>query len=372
MNTTDFLQRLNVWNHRDLQQALLDDQELFVGCSAKLFLSRTSGDAEERSQDLAVRLDDLPRTARLRLLLAPETHHRLCAVSESTQTDLLDFLEDALEAERLASGDDDTRRRDRELWTALGDRYFPPEGETGKAPKISAASLSGGTVVDHLSPWRAHDAVHFGVNLDDCVAMSEQFAGQTLRALEGGMALIDRSDVRLARFVRDNVRVVQLHRLAKGRQGLVATTGSFVGQIVIALDDTSPWTRIDAADSLVHEATHNFLFAYERWLPTIRDGAAARQKLLVSPWTGSGLSAYHLVHAVLVWYQLARFWENLVTGDPLDDARVRHLLARATKGFLGGTDLRDTLGQVDPAVHPFFVDLCAELQAEVRRDFRTI
>lgn len=67
----------------------------------------------------------------------------------------------------------------------------------------------------------------------------------------------------------------------------------------------------DLADSLIHEYRHQKLYLFERRYPTTRPGS-----LVVSPWREDLRPASGLLHAIFVFVELLRFWENVRDHGP--------------------------------------------------------
>ena len=142
----------------------------------------------------------------------------------------------------------------------------------------------------------------------------EQIASEGRRIVEEALDIIDGWRPALGRELRSICSAVQF----------VRDPSAHPDKIVSFSDDSVPGALFvsvihgdrlidpyDLADSLVHEHRHQKLYLFERRYPTTAAGVT-----VVSPWREDLRPTSGLLHAVFVFVELRRFWENVRDRGP--------------------------------------------------------
>ena len=111
-----------------------------------------------------------------------------------------------------------------------------------------------------------------------------------------------------------------------------ASSAATLGRTVLINAHFPQATCTALGEALVHEAVHVAVSILELSVPLVRQAVAIRSVVLRSPWTGDSLPLHAFLHACLVWFALARYWESvqrLRAPSSTDEAR----LAGIREGF---------------------------------------
>ncbi len=312
---------------------------------------------------LAGQFADLPEASRERFLTAPETVCHLLFSTGATK-----FLLGALCAEaRLL---DDRAPLPANVWTAVGDWYFPRRATTSAVSDtftpeqpFRAPTLSNGIPVDLTSPWALRRHKH---PLFQCfVAFDPEDARRAVAVVDEAMTKVARTSAASARLNQRFVRVIVLERHAAAPHVFTSfSLDVFVGRTTIRFSDDR-CDDVRMADSLVHEAIHAALYIIARSFPFIQKGLDPARTIR-SPWSGRPLDPDSFAHAVFVWFGLRQFWRKALLGDAFAPARVAAQLGRAQRGF-EGPDLEAALAQNTDVLAPYVVAGIRGLLSEMRR-----
>jgi HEXXH motif-containing protein len=258
---------------------------------------------------LAGQFRALPEASRERFLTAPETACRLFFVSGDVK-----FLLAALCAEARLLDERATLPAD--VWTAVGDWYFPRRPATAEvagdfAPDrpYRAPTLGNGIPVDLTSPWARRRPNHpvfksfFEFAPDD--------ARRAIAVVDDAMDKVARACPASDRLNRLFVKTIILERHGEGTRVFTSYSHDcFVGRTTIRFSDDR-CDEVEIADSLVHEAIHAPLYIVARAFPFIRKGIDPAHTIR-SPWSGRDLDPDSFAHAVFVWFGLRQFWRKAV------------------------------------------------------------
>jgi hypothetical protein len=317
--------------------------------------------------------DELPEPSRARFLLAPETAFRLLYAGGD-----LRFLMGALCAEaRLL---DEGAAAPANVWTALGDWYFPRGRATGGpvddcfafAPDrpFRAPTVETGAPVDLLSPYVGRKLV------DGPLATLAPFeADEGRRAVarvQEAMRKIAQVNGATGRILDRFVRTVVVGRHPDGGKVMGSySVRTFVGRTTLSLGDH--YDVAGLADSLVHEAIHAFLYIIAYDLPFVHGAASERElddeeqrRKLRSPWSGRQLDPYSFAHAVFVWFGLWQFWTIALETEVFPRERAAKLRAAAQRGF-AGTALRHEIDGSADVLTPAIRAALGALKHEIDR-----
>lgn len=295
----------------------------------------------------------------LRILLAPETNHRIFWPEASDVAEVAGFLADASLAERVLRGDAPSPGRT--LWTALGDFGITRDGRV-----LRAATLPGGGLVDFDSP--------FATSQRGAIPTSHR--GRIVGLLSDALTRIEATSATVHRVVVAFNKSLTAKRTRSRRRSFWSSSPEkYIGRSVLWNPDLASVDLIDLAEALVHESIHTLLDMDERghlfrrdmsrsWVRDLRlyDGADRT----CSPWTGAGLPLPTFLHACFVWFGLLTFWCRAVSGGTFELTRARARVAECLRGFSGMPLLR----QLDPYRECIRVDILASidhLQSSLRR-----
>jgi hypothetical protein len=281
---------------------------------------------------LHAKLESLSWWMAARVVAAPEMIGRL-RTWRAHPAETVRFLAGALNAEAaLAAGTD----LEPGQWTALGDFYVardsdrPIDLRTGAwqdGRSFAAPRLDGLIPLDCSSP-----------NVETCRLQGdrEEASPADIRSIDAmlqrALALIEAACPATADAIRWFVKVVVVAKSVGAPKGHSSSSSpSHRGRVL--LRDCHVAAVEGLMDSLVHEATHQVLYAVECTEHLADDVNAP---LLVSPWSGTPLTVHSYVQACFVWYSLAHFWRAAMQWRALNTQPARACLDRALRGFRAG------------------------------------
>lgn len=289
--------------------------------------------------NLADALSELPDNARERLCAAPVLSD-LLATGDLSSPDAAAMLGDWIAAERMLLGETPQVGRGGPLWTALGDARIEPDGNVALlAPTIRGIVVDGASDYARLAPYlpKAQRArISVPQDIDPAVAK--------LRAAFG---LIDAVAPAGSDLVTTSLRVIHVYAnpdcgfaTGSSRHCPGAASMAHLGEDFVSVEE--------AADALLHEATHSAIYFAEDRLPLFARGEALEPRV-ASPWTGRDLSLHSFVHACCVWYELALFWQAALGDRAWATREAWRLARRAANGFFS-TELDRALAVVADAL----------------------
>lgn len=323
-------------------------------------------------------LHSLPPKSFLRIVAAPETFYRLLRAGEDAlhPTDVADFLSRAVQAEKASLGEDIEFREG--VWSALGDRYFPPGWHAGNrswsletravewCPErpYEGPSLRNGVPVDFASPYACR-ALHVdprrGLQLGPTIPYAPAQIQSILGRLNGALEILEAMQTTVYTFVQRFVGLVQLRQDTRNEGFFTsASSNAFIGRTVLVNAHLEGIDTARLADALVHEAIHSLLYRIEQESPFVLAPTSVDRVRLVSPWTGGLLKLHAYLHACLVWYGLVFFWLQVRERQGLPASTVDHYLNLARRGFSGNA--------IEDGLRP----VISEVRADVRELLRTL
>ena len=330
---------------------------------------------------LARRLGELPTDGFLRILVAPESIHRLLWPGLHEPQGVALFFERAVEAERARSGLDFDLAAP--TWTALGD------ARVGGGAEVAALKLEDFPAVVLGDPATRHPLAAPGGRDEARSSASaegdDQLVGDALALVASRLTDVRRRlaepDPAVWAFTRDFSVTLVLRRGSGERAGFRSSSPErFVGRSILWNPHLPEVSAADLAEALVHEAIHTVLDmadallsrgvpAGTRWVtdPGLYDGASRT----VSPWTGRPLDVPTYVHGFLVWFGLLCFWSKALIGKSFDAATARQRMIRAGAPFMNQT----ALAPLEPfigAIRGDLLRLMRSIQDDVSADFRGV
>jgi hypothetical protein len=138
---------------------------------------------------------------------------------------------------------------------------------------------------------------------------------------------------------------------------------SHPGRIGISVPISGVVPVAAAANALVHEAIHSYLYILESIDPFYLDFNAAECVSVRSPWTGRMLPLPSFTHACLVWYGLGRFWDRVCSSAAYDAGIAESYRDRARQGFHAG-ELKRAVASCAPYWSPRLRDTIEKVLAE--------
>ena len=325
-----------------------------------LAIARISGADRSRGERALAALHSLPDNALNRILTAPETSYRLLWPSHHSPERVAEFLEQAVQAELARL--DGTTRPGAEVWTALGDMRFSPDGH-----RSAAAPIDGMLPIDFESPFalavesEARDGRARG--REGFTAAERQLVSDRLRAAWLGLGKSSRA---VSNFVRGFTKVLVVQKEPPYTGFSSNSRDDRIGRSAVRNPHLAAVVEVDLADSLVHEAIHSLLYMQEHRHRWFQDEALySPQERVRSPWSGNRLPLRYFFHACFVWYGLLHFWcVALSRGAFRDPARVKAALVRAARGFVGPR-ITERVAQWRQDIDPALLQTIDQIQEHV-------
>jgi len=316
-------------------------QSEFVGHQASAFLAhldRLRALDNERASQLELLMSQAHPRSILRVLTAPEVTRRLRVRTSNSILDCAHFLATALAAEAAVRG---TSSIETPMWTAVGDKFVSPLGE------ISVPlCVDGYQAIDVASPQaRSMDPSSAICKKRICRAPISGSVRTRVEDLliEGseGIQAVSTFAWALVSGCVTNLVIVEEPEVYFSS----CTNGFYIGRVAIASKDWFVTKVADLVGSLVHEAIHCLLLMLNFCTPLIVDDEAVnRLDPVTSPWTNNPLPISTYVHACMVWYGLASFWQLAQEVAVFDAGTIERMYDQARRGFLRG----DILSQLSP------------------------
>jgi hypothetical protein len=300
------------------------------------------------ASNLAAKLQTVPDTDFLRVVLAPEFTNRLLWRHPDGIRGLCEFLDKAFHAEGVISG---REQADCDAWTALGDTKVLQTGEI-----LRGVDIPGLPPLDLDSPNVARDVRRGDFAPDQFRPLRNAVRPLVIDRLTTAWHEISATSKVVADFVAKFVQVIVLQSDTTRTKFSSVSTGSHIGLVVIRNPHSESASDIGLAEVMVHEAIHALLFMALHTTPWGADDncAYASGLKIKSPWSGRPLDLYQFLQACFVWYGLLHFWSlalRVKTFKGMDE--VRGSMAHALKGFVGS---------------PLLDSICSEDRKIVRDD----
>jgi hypothetical protein len=130
----------------------------------------------------------------------------------------------------------------------------------------------------------------------------------------------------------------------------------------------------EAMDFLIHESIHQYLFTFEKFFPFFTANPLLQswtgRRDLYSPWTGNPLDLGSFTHAIIVWYGLFHFWNQLLKSDLFKNdiyllSCARRRWEAAVGGFIWAKPITKSFGKKEELLPDWFKDLVNQMQDEV-------
>jgi len=354
--------------------ALLDVRRRFMLLASDALGVRLAVAAEADAvagQALAERIGDLPGDALLRLLLAPETIHRLLWSELHEPDEVTRFLRRGVEAEHARCGND--HELEGPTWTALGDVLA---GGSDDVPTLAMQDFPPIVLGDpELRHPTARD-VEPG-DAGDGLIPADALPG-VISALREAQLRIRTAGDEMWAFARELNTTLVLRTGGSAKASFASSSPErYVGRSNLWNAHDPEVTPADLAEAMVHEAIHTVLDAADalhtrvqprttRWVtdPALYDGVSRT----VSAWTGRDLDVPTYVHAYFVWYGLLCFWTKALLGDAVDSSTAKARVIRAGGPFMTRSAL-EPLRPFFDAIRPDVATLLERIQDQVADEF---
>jgi hypothetical protein len=320
------------------------------------------GEAVHSIAQIRERLGNLPESASVRILMAPETHYQLTKPLAGGKG-LIEFLDRAIVAEECRMGRAVPPASG--VWTVNGDMYLAPPVDDaagnanvqhGTHEEHYLAPEAHGLVIDLRSPYAYLEVDESGAEPPLAMLSDSNSEALALRALDRvrqATERIQRSCSPAYELLVRSLRVVVLLRHSK-RADVYRSISSraSIGKTVIVNAHLEDVTTAKVADTLIHEAIHSFLYEREQRRRWIRNGINLERNI-PSPWTGNLLRIDSYIHACFVWFALAMFWALPGSARLFPASEFQPLLERARRGFLNAdilAPIRHHSDSIDSAI----------------------
>lgn len=303
-----------------------------------------------RGEMFLTKLRNLPDSAFLRFLTAPETFFRLSYSAEGKLEDIISFLSNSIEAEycRLER----CTNLPHEVWTALGDCFFPAQqnmSQNSQAAIFHAPRLSNRIPVDFKSPWAQRRFADISSSAADFTTDEVYLV---LRKLDEAILEISKVNMYLLDTLTCFTRVIIVRKDVSCLDSFMSSSSHmYSGRTILVNPQLEKIDVAKIADALIHEMIHSLLYALELKYPFILDTTAVADVHIRSPWTGNELTVSSYLHACFVWFGLWNFWKLAINSRGLPKERIYTLIAISSAGFKKGS-LLDALEEISFALSP--------------------
>jgi hypothetical protein len=318
---------------------VFDGYVAFISQALGYAVAECEGQNNALAGNLAAKLQTVPATDFLRVVLAPEFTNRLLWRHPDEIQSLCEYLDKALHVEGVISGREEAGC---DAWTALGDMKVLQTGEI-----VRGVDIPGLPPLDLDSPNVARDVRRGDFAPDQFRALANDVRPVVLDRVTTAWHEISATSKVVADFVAKFVQVIVLQSDNTRTKFSSVSTGSHIGLVVIRNPHSESASDIALAEVMVHEAIHALLFMALHTTPWgAEDNRAYAEGLRIeSPWSGRPLDLYQFLQACFVWYGLLHFWNlalRVKTFKGTDE--VRSSMAHALKGFVGSPLLDNICG----------------------------
>jgi hypothetical protein len=338
-------------------------------------LGRRLGVARE-GKAIARRINELPSDALLRLLLAPETIHRLLWPELHDGAEVTCFLRRAAEAEHARLGNEHSLEAP--TWTALGDVLI---GGPEDVPTLALHDFPPIVLGDpmHRHPTAAETAT--GVRCDGDGLLPPGALPGVVTMLREAQLRIRTSGDEIWAFARELNTTLVLRTGGSATASFASSSPErYVGRSNLWNAHHPDVMAADLAEAMVHEAIHTVLDSADalltratpsgtRWVTdsALYDGVSRTE----SAWTGRPLDVPTYVHASLVWYSLLCFWTRALVAGGFDAQTAKGRVVRAGAPFMR----RAALAPLRPfrdSIRPDVVALLERIEEQVAEEFEAL
>jgi hypothetical protein len=275
-------------------------------------------------------LQEASDAALLRVVLAPQTSHRLLWEQPQRLRDTADFFLRSLLAEKAKEGRPAALAE--ETWTALGDALVLPTGEV-----VTGPSIEGLMPLDLDSPqvWNA-DPLGLCHARPLWYPLTGYLRELALHRLALAQRAIAATSIVVSAFTTLFIKVLVLQKDDEESSFTAYSAQQYPGRTVIGNPQHQLVDVVHIAEAIVHEAIHALLYMLLQTHPWgIEDPLYDDKPKVVSPWTGTRLPVSTFLHACFVWYGLLHFWSLALGTTAFPLKRTHGRMSRAALGFLG-------------------------------------
>ncbi len=323
----------------------------------------------KQAEDIKQRLFELPDSAFLRIIEAPEVTYRLIWTERHKVEDSILFLTRAVTAEEARLGKKVSVQLP--LWTALGDMVLEENKPVMYAPFETVETMP----VDYRSPFASQislEGQHLDnpvfredLNADELKVVKERF----IAAMEG----IEKSGGLILTFCNEFNKVLIFQRDPDlPGEFTSGSSAQYIGRSILSNPHTEKVDEVLIAEGIVHEAIHSILYMQEiqeKWVN--RPEYYSTEKIFISPWTGNRLPLRPFLQACFVWYGLLNFWCLALEKKVLNTSKVQARIEQAARGFLV-PNLTEQLTSYKEGISSVILETVYEMEKNVKYVFQEI
>ncbi|QRN54902.1 hypothetical protein [Dyella caseinilytica] len=261
------------------------------------------------------------------------------------------------------------------LWSALGD-INAKRNSSGSWEILKTSCIGGGISVDFDSPFAQFFEARSGVLSQKMMAHSDDEKQLVVEKLERALTMIDKVEPIYGVFIRNFVRRVIVRKSVQSLDPLNPIPSEYASEHVPRqpggirlLNFHLPEVGLSTCmETLLHEATHNFLAAWECIFESFT--SKNQDYRPISFWSGRAIPNSSFMHAIFVYFGCHRLFtlhrESLVadgfhSGDPEFDNVERRLKTFAA-GFLLDQNLGDQFLQSGKSISKQLIDVVTGMQ----------
>jgi hypothetical protein len=302
-------------------------------CDALSHLISEGGDGDPIARQLHQQVQQTSDAGLIRVLMAPESSYRLLWTKSYPRAEKIQFLLNAFQAEDLREGL--ITDVPKEVWTALGDQAFYPDGRVFTAPTINDLMP-----LDFGSPHTK--TVELGPQ-NKPGEYREPFTAQEIDRI---LAILVNTQQRLKAThpvllefsSQFNIVLILQKDPVDPTHFTSGSTGQYVGRSFFTNPHLPEVDTLHFAEGLVHEGIHGLLYMQERLKPWVHwPELLEPQPRIKSPWTGTILPVRQYMQACFVWYGLLEFWCLALQAQTFPTDRIRDRILKAFGGFTRGS-----------------------------------
>jgi len=280
------------------------------------------------SKSMRTTFEELPLSAKLRFLTAPETFYCITLLRKEPVESIC-FLCNALNGEAALHGRGPMKEG---YATALGDFYCSETAGDSTSLQVFRAPLLADTVIIDFDSPNVARAQNMDAQKDNVQLYSPEEKALVCEKLNTTFARIKSVSEATALLIKEHVKVVIPFKTAMSQHGSTSQP-SVPGRVLLRGADQMNSAMI--ASALVHESMHQVLYILEWAGIFIIEDPDARVARAKSLWTGRDLALHSFIHACFIWYGLSTFFSLAQSFDVFEPRHIQRELERSLAGFRG-------------------------------------
>ncbi|MET0063041.1 MAG: HEXXH motif-containing putative peptide modification protein [Candidatus Thiodiazotropha endolucinida] len=297
-----------------------------------------SADTTGRSSAIISQLKSLPVNHFKSILNAPETCHSVYRVPTDGDTQLWNFLDQSILAEKIFLGI--VAPLAEPIWNANGSRSFRKSRYSD--PVQYESPQFQGLIFDTESPFAKTEitASSFRPEFGSYHPFSKEDLEHVLFHSFAAVEVMSAQSVAPWILINRLVKTVMPRVDKKNFTFKGSSNRGVIGRVNLINPHLEEIGHTQIANSLLHEAIHVILYLLEEQEDFFNHDPEALNGRLQSPWSGNSINPRAYVHGAFVWFGLFMFWLSDNRLNYFDPTIRDYYYEFCSRGYFGGDALK--------------------------------